>query len=242
MKMQALLHAVYPPHCLGCEALTDQDFALCPECWAKVPFVTGLSCQKCGLPLPGEGDEALCDDCLRVLPPWDAARSPILYRQKGRELVLALKHGDRMDLSHLLGPWMARCAAEFIPPDDLQQIVVAPIPLHWSRLFSRFYNQSALLSDIIANTIFAAHIPDLLLRKRRTEKQDGKSREERFSNLQDAIDVHPRHLARVKGAAVLVIDDVMTTGATFAAATSALKRAGAKKVYILPLARVAKDA
>lgn len=242
MKMQALLHAIYPPHCVGCEALTDQDFALCPDCWAKVSFITGFCCKTCGLPLPGEDDEALCDDCLKVLPSWTGSRAAILYKDKGRDLILSFKNGDRMDLARVFGAWMARSAREFIPPEEIPQLLVAPIPLHFSRLFSRFYNQSALLSDVIANSIVAAHLPDLLRRKRRTEKQDGKTRDQRFANLEGAIELSPRYAARINGASVLLVDDVMTTGATFEAATFACLKAGAQKVYVLPLARVAKDA
>lgn len=237
--MQAALHLLYPPQCLSCGGLVESDFALCPDCWRDTPFITGLVCDSCGTPLPGEDDATVhCDDCLTLARPWDQGRAALVYRDSARNLTLALKHGDRTDLAQAAARWLYRAAQPILRPG----MIVAPIPLHWFRLFRRRYNQSALLSAALAKAADLPHIPDLLIRPRRTPTQDGRDRDARFRNVTGAIRAHPRHAPRLKGAEVLLIDDVMTSGATLAAATEACLAAGARRVSIAVLARVAKDA
>jgi predicted amidophosphoribosyltransferase len=137
-----------------------------------------------------------------------------------------------------MAAWMARAAAPLLVPDML----VAPVPLHWTRLLRRRYNQSALLARAVARLAGLEHCPDLLTRHRKTPLQDGKGRDERFSNLAGAIRAHPRRSARLVGRHVLLIDDVMTSGATLGVAADACLAAGAKQVSTLVMARVAKDA
>lgn len=238
--MQAVIEAVYPPQCITCSALVTTDFGLCGDCWRETPFISGLVCRLCGTPVPGEGDEAtaVCDDCLRIARPWDAARAAMLYRDNARRMVLALKHGDRMDLARPAGQWLARAARPMIRPDS----VVVPVPLHWWRMLRRTYNQSALLSAALARVAGLPHCPDALIRQRNTGSQEGRDRDARFANLSGAFRVHPRRRAMVEGRDILLVDDVMTSGATFAAATEALLAAGARTVCAVALARVAKDA
>lgn len=239
MALQALLRAVYPPQCLTCDAQVTEDFALCPDCWRGADFIGGLVCDSCGLPLPGQdpGHRVLCDDCLRLARPWSQGRAALLYRDTGRKMVLALKHGDRLDLARPAGRWLARSAAPMIGPDTL----AAPVPLHWLRLLRRRYNQAALLSTALARAAGIAHCPDLLQRTRLTSTQDGRGRDARFANVQGAIRVHPGRAARLRGRPVLLVDDVMTSGATLAAAAEACLAAGAAQVSVVVLARVAKD-
>ena len=240
MGMQALLHLVYPPQCLSCDARVTTDFGLCGPCWRDTAFITGLVCTKCGVPLPGEdrGDDVHCDDCLTIARPWTAGRAALLYKDNGRKLVLSLKHGDRIDLARPVAHWMLRAAQPILLPDML----VAPIPLHWLRLVKRRYNQAALLSTAIAKLAALDHCPDLLQRKRNTGTQDHRDRDGRFANMSDALTLHPRRAARVVGRHILLIDDVMTSGATLAAGAEACVAAGAIGVSILVMARVAKDA
>jgi predicted amidophosphoribosyltransferase len=238
--LQGFLRAIYPPQCLGCEELVEREFALCPDCWRDTPFVAGLCCDRCGIPLPGQeapGTIILCDDCLRIARPWARGRAVMMYQGKGRTLVLGLKHGDRTDLAHPAGGWLARAAAPLLLPG----MIVAPVPLHWLRLAKRRYNQSALLSAALARETGLAHVPDLLLRRRATPSQDGRSRDGRFANLAQALSVHPRHAARIEGRPVLLVDDVMTSGATLAAGADALLAQGASAVHVVVLARVGHD-
>ncbi len=240
MGLQAALHLIYPPQCLSCDALVTTDFGLCGACWRATPFITGLICNHCGTPLPGEetGKPETCDDCLTIARPWSQGRAALLYRDNARHMVLALKHGDRLDLARPAAAWMLRAAAPILQPGML----VAPIPLHWLRLLKRRYNQSALLSGNLAKLARLDHCPDLLIRRRHTPSQEGRDRNGRFANMSDALTVHPKRAARLDGRHILLIDDVMTSGATFAAAAEACLAAGAKGVSVLALARVAKDA
>ncbi len=239
MGLQAALQLVYPPQCISCAAAVQSDFGLCADCWRDTPFITGLVCDQCGLPLPGaDADErALCDDCMTVARPWSRGRAAILYQGNGRNLVLALKHGDRMDLARPAAAWMAKAAQPILTPGML----VVPVPLHWIRLFWRRYNQAALLSGAISKAAGLEMCPDALQRKRSTGNQDGKTRDARFANLVGAFAVASSREVRVRDRDVLLVDDVMTSGATFAAATEALFAAGARSVSVLGLARVAKD-
>lgn len=236
--IQDALRFLYPPHCLTCDAPVQAEFALCGPCWRETRFVQGLVCDLCGTPLPGEdpGHPVHCDDCLTVARPWQQGRAALLYEGNGRKLVLALKHGDRLDLARPAAAWMHRAAASLMQPDT----ILAPVPLHWLRLFDRRYNQAALLSSAIARLAGRQHVPDLLRRIRFTPSQDHRDREGRFRNVAQALRINPRHGAKVMGRHVLLVDDVMTSGATLAAGTEACLAAGATSVSVLVLARVAK--
>ncbi len=240
MKLQAALRLIYPPQCLTCEAQVTTDFGLCGDCWRETTFIGGMVCDKCGIPLPGEdtGTAALCDDCISIARPWAQGRAALLYRDNGRRMVLALKHGDRQDLVQPAGDWLLRAARPILRPDML----VVPIPLHWFRLLRRRYNQSALLTARVAKLAGLEHCPDLLQRRRHTPTQEGRGRDARFVNMADALRVHPRHMGRAEGRHILLVDDVMTSGATLAAAAEACLSAGAADISVLTLARVAKDA
>lgn len=224
-----------------CDAQTEDDFALCGPCWAKTPFIEGLCCDDCGAPLPGQGKpdpSLLCDDCMVIARPWSHGRSAMIYTDLARRFVLSLKHGDRTDLVRAAGPWLARAGSDILGPD----VVVVPIPLHKFRLLRRRYNQAALLAHQVALVRKTACVPDALLRTKRTSPLEGHTRDQRFAALDAAIIANPKRRDAIKGKKVVLVDDVMTSGATFAAATEACFAAGAEDVCILALARVVKDA
>ena len=175
MGLQAALHLIYPPQCLTCDARVTTDFGLCGACWRETPFITGLVCDHCGVPLPGEdtGKPEHCDDCLTIARPWSQGRAAMLYKDNARRIVLALKHGDRLDLARPASNWLHRVAGPMLKPG----MIVAPIPLHWLRLIKRRYNQAALLSAAVAKLAELDHCPDLLIRRRHTGSQEGRSRE-----------------------------------------------------------------
>ena len=238
--LPAILAAVFPERCLACGGPVAAGGGLCGACWAETPFISGLACDSCGAPLPGrdEGRAEHCDDCLTIARPWARGRAALVYPRSARRLVLALKHGDRLDLVRPMAGWMARAAAPILEPGML----VAPVPLHRWRFLRRRYNQSALLGAEVARRAGLGWCPDLLLRSRRTPSQEGRNRDARFVNLQGAIRVHPGRKGLLPGRHVLIVDDVMTSGATLAATAEACLAGGARGVSALVLARVAKDA
>ncbi|SDX30057.1 ComF family protein [Roseicitreum antarcticum] len=241
MKLQKLtlrhvLRVVYPPQCLTCDTPTVEEHALCPACWSRAGFIGGLVCDGCGIPLPGEAvGGVLCDDCLTLARPWTQGRAAMLYGDRARYIVLGLKYGDRLDYGIACGRWMARAVQPMLQPDML----VVPVPLHWRRFAQRRYNQAAILSAAVARVLGAEHCPDLLVRPRPTGTQDGRGRMGRFDNMQAALIPHKTRGVRAAGRNILLVDDVMTSGATFAAATEACIAAGAASVRVVALARVA---
>lgn len=240
MEFQTALRVLYPARCLSCGVQVDSDFGLCGACWRDTPFVGGLVCDTCGVPLPGEAGEApvLCDDCMAMPRPWAQGRAALLYRDNARKMILGLKHGDRQDIARPAALWMARAARPMLAPDML----IAPVPLHWTRMLRRRFNQAALLAHHLGRQTGLPVCPDLLHRRRRTRPLEGVDRAARFGLLADAITVHPRRAARLRGRPVLLVDDVMTSGATLAAATDACLAGGAAHVCVMTLARVAKHA
>lgn len=243
--MKGALRLFYPPQCVGCGAAVaggDGVAELCPDCWRETRFLGGACCDLCAAPLPDDGSGAsdqvlVCDDCLQVARPWQQGRAAFVYAGTGRRLVLALKHGDRPDLAPALARWLARAAAPLVAPG----MIVAPVPLHLRRLLKRRYNQSGLVSAHVARAHGLAHMPDLLLRRRHTDAQDHRTVSDRFANIADALAVNPRHAQALRGRPVLLIDDVMTSGATLAASAQALIEAGAGPISVAVLARAVKD-
>lgn len=236
--MQSALRMIYPPQCVACGERTDEDLRLCGPCWREAGFIAGLVCDKCGVALPGDdpGEPVHCDDCLTIARPWSRGRAAMGYGETGRRVVLSLKHGDRLDLARPAGEWLM-WAARPILADGM---IVAPVPLHWLRLLKRRYNQSALLAERVARLAGLDYCPDLLVRARRTASQEGRDRDGRFANVAGAIRAHPGRSRRIEGRHVLLVDDVMTSGATLAASAEACLAAGAGDVSVLTLARVAK--
>lgn len=238
--MQSLLRIIYPAQCLTCDSPTETEDGFCGPCRREADFIDGLVCEACGAPLAGDpdGEAGLCDDCLTIARPWDAGRAALVYKGTGRRLVLMLKHGDRTEVARPAARWMRR-AAEPLLQDGM---LVTPVPLHWMRMLRRRYNQAALLARSVARQAGCEFCPDLLIRRRPTKPLDGVGRESRFARLDGSIRAHPRRGSRISGRDVLIVDDVMTSGATFAAASEACFSAGAKSVRVLALARVVKDA
>ncbi len=235
---QTLLHAVFPPECLSCRMRVANDDGLCGTCWRDTAFIDGSVCDACGVPLRGEvqsGDK--CDDCMQIARPWSQGRAALLYKDRGRALVLALKHGDRHDIVRPAGRWMAKAAEDILREDT----IVAPVPLHWMRMVKRRYNQSALIGKAMARELELPFCADLLIRTRATASLDGKPREARFKELSGAIRINHKRADLIKGRSVLLVDDVITSGATLAACAEACLASHAREVCVVTLARVAKD-
>ena len=234
-----MVDAVLPPLCLGCNEIVATPGALCAGCWSALSFIAPPQCRRCGVPFAHDvGPDAYCADCLARPPRYRCARAALVYDERSRRIVLPFKHGDRTDMAKSCAGWMVRAAGELLPEADL----VVPVPLHWRRLFTRRYNQAALLAGMVAQQSGRRAVPDLLRRHRWTGSQAGLRGKERRRNVRLAFDVHPRWTGEVRNRSVLLVDDVLTTGATIDACTRALQRAGARHVDVLTLARVVRPA
>lgn len=230
-----LVDLIYPPRCLACPELTHAPHGLCAACWRETHFIAGTTCGKCGAPLMGSADGDVCERCERHPPAWDRGAAAVVYEGAGRRVVLALKHGDRLDMVGPLAGWMATAGRDLIADCDL----IAPVPLHWKRLVKRRYNQSAELAKSLSRRSGRPAVVDLMTRVRATIPQEGMTRDARMKNQSGALAVTPRRRAAVAGMAVLLIDDVLTSGATLSACADCLRDAGAHRIDVLALARVA---
>ncbi len=234
-----MLDALLPPQCLSCGAIVEGPGLLCPTCWDGMVFLSPPYCGACGLPFeydPGEG--VLCGACCRQRPVYQRARAVMAYDAHSRRLVLAFKHGDRTDAAPAFGRWLMRAGSDLIADADL----VAPVPLHWTRLFTRRFNQAALLAQALRRHGGPPVALDLLIRRRRTPSQGGLGPAPRRRNVRGAFALRSSLAREIKGKRVLLIDDVLTTGATVSACARTLLKSGAGAVDVLTLARVIRSA
>ncbi|WP_231712398.1 ComF family protein [Vineibacter terrae] len=232
---RAALDVLLPPQCLSCSAAVDMPGMLCAACWSRIAFITPPLCACCGIPFEVDaGPDTLCAACMAKRPRYRRARAAFAYTDESRRLVLMFKHADRLDPAPTFGRWLAQAGAVLLADADL----IAPVPLHRWRLLWRRYNQSAELARALAGHGPARVVPDLLVRHRRTPSQVALNARERRRNVAGAFRVHSHHRDAVRDKTVLLIDDVLTTGATVEACARALLLAGAAAVDVLTLARV----
>jgi predicted amidophosphoribosyltransferase len=165
---RALVDGVLPPRCLACGETVDEPDSLCGRCWSGITFFAPPWCAACGLPFPHPmGEDALCAACARERRSWDRARAVLRYDKNSRRLVLGLKHGDRTHQARAFGRWMHRAGSEVLSGADL----LIPVPLHWTRLFQRRYNQAVLLAQAVRAAGGPPVAVDWLVRRRRTPVQ-----------------------------------------------------------------------
>ncbi len=235
-----LADALLPPRCLATGEVVDRQGQLSAGAWGAINFITQPLCQCCGMPFAfgsEEDTELSCGACLAEPPDYDRARAVFQYDDASRAMILAFKHGDRMEGAPAFAAWMARAGADLLADADL----IVPVPLHRKRLFRRRYNQSAVLALALARHSAKRAAVDVLVRTRHTPPMGGLSRDARLRNLRGAIAVRAGREALLDGRKVLLIDDVLTTGATAQACARALRKAGVVRVDVLSLARVVRS-
>jgi len=234
------LDAIYPPTCLACRAATAQTGALCPECWRHMRFIERPFCERLGTPFEQDlGPGLLSPQAIADPPVFARARAVARFEDgPARRLVHRLKYSDRAELARPMGRWMARAGADILSGAD----ALAPVPLHPLRLWTRRFNQAAALAQTIARETATPCESFLLARVKATQSQVGLSRAQRADNVQGAFRAPAEGHARLKGRRIVLVDDVLTSGATANAAARALLRGGAAQVDLLVFARVVTSA
>ncbi len=227
-----------PPVCLGCHKPLGGHDALCARCWRSIEFIRAPLCDRLGIPLPyATGGTIVSAAALADPPHYDRARAAAHFTGVVRDLVHKFKYADQHDSRRLLGRWLSTAGHELLDDADL----LAPVPLHRIRLFTRRFNQAAILAHEVSRLRNLACDPDVLVRVKRTPQQVGLTRDQRQRNMSAAFKVPTSALERIQGRNVVLIDDVITTGATIDACAAALKAAGARRVDVLAVAIVTGD-
>ncbi|MBM3488075.1 MAG: ComF family protein [Alphaproteobacteria bacterium] len=233
------LDIVLPPRCLACGTAVATQGTICAACWRGLSFLAPPLCAACGAPFPFDPSAgALCAACIAAPPAYGRARAVLRYDAGSSRIAVAFKHADRTDMAPTLGAWLVRAGAEVLDRADL----LVPVPLHRWRLIARHYNQAALLAQAVGRASGIAVLPDALVRTRNTPPQVRLGQVERRRNVHGAFRVPQRREAAIAGRRIVLVDDVLTTGATVEACTRPLLRAGAVGVDVLTLARVVRPA
>ncbi len=235
--LRAAIDVVMPPLALdvahGPAAM--QSPGLSAEAWSKIAFIEAPVCDGCGAPQAYDaGENARCPACLARRRAFDRVRAAVAYDEASRDLILKLKRADRTDLAGLFALWLSRAARDLTLDAD----AVVPVPLHPMRLITRRFNQAAEIARPLARRAGLAYLPGALIRRRDTPSQGGRSASGRRRNVQAAFAVPKRAWPLVAGKRILLIDDVLTTGATAEACARVLKAAGAHAVHVAAVARV----
>jgi len=234
---QATLDLLLPPRCAVCDAAVRTHGQLCAACFARTSFVTAPLCARCGVPFASAdqaGEGGVCQACQDHPPVFRQARAALRYDEQARRLILPFKHADRVELGPILAPMLLRAGAALLARAE----VLVPVPLHRRRLRERTYNQAAVLALAVGRLARRPVLPDGLIRIRATASLDHKTAEQRAQEVEGTFQARPSRQPRVAGRTVLLIDDVMTSGATANACAAALLAAGASAVDVLVAARV----
>ena len=226
-----------PPMCPISNEPVSGPGLIGPASWASLHFIEKPHCRRCGVPFATDyGDDVECPACFMEPPDFDRARAAVVYDDASHRLVVGFKHADRTELAPMFAKWMARAGGDLISKDA----ILAPLPLHRTRLLSRRFNQSQLLASSLAEISGARLSLRGLQRYRATPPQKQLSAAARRRNVAGAFKVAKEARGLITNAHIILIDDVLTTGATLSSAARSLKRAGAAQVDALVLARVIK--
>ncbi len=230
------LDLLLPPHCLTCDQPVDAPGQFCPACFDKTRFITAPLCPRCGVPFEAKRraeTAAECLNCQAEPPPWDQARAALRYDAQTKRIILPFKYGDRVETARALAPLMVRAGAELLREADW----LVPVPLHRRRMMSRRYNQAALLARAVSRLSGRPALLDGLRRIKATTPLAELSPARRAAEMADAVAVRASRRLMLQDSRVLLIDDVLTSGATARACVAVLKEAGVARVDVLAAAR-----
>lgn len=231
-----IINVFLPPRCIKCGTVLANDVGLCPECFNEINFITAPYCQKCGQPFETApaSSKILCASCLKnTKTPFRLSRSAVCYDEASKPLLLAFKFHDRTDNAKTFAKWLNSSGRD-IWTEGIDLIV--PVPLHYTRLIKRRYNQSALLAAELKKITGLAVDYTSVVRHKKTRPQVEFSGHERVKNVKGVFSV--KHPEKIKGKRIVLIDDVMTTGSTLKECAQAMLSAGALSVDALTVARV----
>jgi ComF family protein len=230
------LDLILPPLCLKCRTLVAEPQSVCAPCWSALRFMSAPQCTQCGLPFPHDlGAGVKCAACIAKPPPFTISRAALAYDDASRDLILGFKHADRLEPVPLFARWMATAGRDAVANAE----VLVPVPLHWRRLVSRRYNQAALLANALGALTRLPVDTAALQRVKATPSQgEMPSARARAKNVVRAFALAEKSRAKIAGKRLVLVDDVLTTGATAGACTKALLKAGAASVSVVTLARV----
>lgn len=228
--VKKILDFILPPRCIGCQEIVTTQGTLCGACWAKIDFIEHPMCCKCGNPFTVDmGQSEQCGACLKTPPTYSKARSAVVYNDGSRTYAIRFKHGDATYLAPLMAQWMYKCAPDLIEGSDL----IVPVPLHWTRLIMRRYNQAALLAKELSK-ISGNHADNQILKRTKATRSQKGKKDQRRKNVRKVFTTN----ANLNGKKILLVDDVLTTGATVDECSKTLIYAGASEVRVLTFAKV----
>ena len=232
--LRPVLDYVLPPRCPACGVIVPDDGRFCLDCWTGMEFLGDPCCARCGVPFDmDQGADALCAPCLHAPAPVDRARAVLAYGEAARSVALKLKYGRRIGMARLIAGHMVR----HVPATGREAMIVAPVPLHRWRTWNRGFNQSALIARHLARALAMPVAMEALVRVRRTPPLKGMGPVARARTVRGAF--RPgRDVEQIRGRTVILIDDVMTSGATANACAAMLKKSGAAQVHLLCWAQI----
>ena len=229
----SMLNWVLPERCPCCGIITAAGGPFCMECWQKLEFLGPPWCRGCAAPFVFDrGADAYCAACIANPPRHDGIRAAVKYDDLSAQVALRLKYGGKIGLARVIAHQLLRHV-----PEEKDQLIITPVPLHWTRIWSRSFNQSALIGKQLAALTGIAFVPDLLVRHKRTPSMRGLDPKRRRKAVASAFALHPKYKGTLEGRKIILIDDVLTTGATSDGCVAVLKRGGAKWVQIFCWAR-----
>lgn len=235
---RAAFDMVLPPRCPSCGVIVAHQHSFCVDCWSTIRFLGDPCCMRCGLPFAFDvGPDAQCGGCMADPPPFDRARAALAYGEVARKIALSLKYGRQTGLARLMARYMAR----HLDLTGGATPLLVPVPLHRWRIWNRGFNQAAEIARVLARDTGAAICPDALVRVRRTPPLREMNARQRARAVKGAFAVNSRRAAALRGAHVVLIDDVWTSGATASACAGVLRRSGAARVDLICWARVLPD-